>query len=78
MKLRFYWKDPRVKPNEECMKHTDDNGDYINLISSEWINKIWMPDIHILHTTKMSTPSHHFQPSSIRYHSYFEVDHTCL
>lgn len=53
-------------PNEECMKHTDDNGDYINLISSEWIDKIWMPDIHILHTTKMSTPSHHFQPSSIR------------
>ena len=64
--VRFYWKDPRIIPNVEHMRGHDNLGSYVNLVGSCWKERIWMPDIYILHTIKIREPSYIFEPSSLR------------
>ena len=65
--LRSYWKDLGIKPAEKYMEGSGDNEKYVTVVPSEWTDKIWMPDIVIMHAINLRTPTYNLEPSSLRY-----------
>ena len=65
--LRSYWKDLGIRPAEKYIEGTGDNEKYVTVVPSEWTDKIWMPDIVIMHAINLRTPTYNLEPSSLRY-----------
>ena len=66
MTLRYYWKDPRIKPVEDHMNEEDSLGKFVNLHPSE-TKTIWMPDTYIDQAVNLRKPKYFLEPSSLRF-----------